>query len=80
MLPTRIETCFFKVWSRQTGSTEQDYEYLITWPDGSTERRPTIPNKWNEIAHQTHLADQAERMAKLDASIEASRQPLGRVA
>lgn len=60
-LPVAIECRWFKSYDRRPFDDHDDYVNVITWADGSTEERQTIPHAWGAIAAATHLR-------KLDAA------------
>jgi sarcosine oxidase delta subunit len=47
--PVKIEQKWFSNWDRQSQTDFDDYFYIITYADGSTEERWTIPNEWLAI-------------------------------
>lgn len=66
-LPVSIDTRWFVTYTSRPFRDHDDYLYVITWADGSTEERHTIPREWNAIAHATHLAKIEAAKPEVDA-------------
>jgi hypothetical protein len=64
-LPVSIETRWFKVWDKCSGTSEQEYVHVITWADGTVREDATIPNDWLPILRATHDAKNDERLAQM---------------
>lgn len=48
-VPVHIRQEWTRRYDRATGNWEPEYFHLITYADGSTEERWTIPNEWLAI-------------------------------
>jgi hypothetical protein len=66
-LPANIDIKFVKTYSRRPFDDVDELIYVITWPDGSTEERFTIPNEWHNFytecvkaRHEANLAAMAK--------------------
>ncbi len=53
-LPVAIECRWFVTYTRNPFDDHDAYVNVITWADGSTEERITIPREWHHIAIATH--------------------------
>ncbi len=71
VLPVAISVCWFKRIAGRPADDHDDYTHVITWADGSTEERQTIPREWNDIAYATHLKAMEAGKAKADATLAA---------
>lgn len=76
-LPAAIEQRWFKVWDKRSGSSEDEYVYVITWADGTIREDATIPNDWLSILRDTANAKNDERLAEL--ALESAEGRVGDV-
>ena len=51
--PVRIETRWFKRWVNPEEGHINDYDYVVTFPDGRVEEMLGIPNDWLGIEKRT---------------------------
>lgn len=80
-LPVAIECRWFVTYSGRPFDDRDDYVNVITWADGSTEERGTIPREWNRIAiatHQRAIDASLAQMAREHQEGRVGDTPIGR--
>jgi len=70
-LPVKIEMRWFKAYSRRPFDDFDDYEYVVTWADGSVDQRDRIPNGWQHLVAEPAVKRLDATLAKLNAEHRA---------